>query len=340
MKQLIYTTLALFMLTAFYSEASAQIDNVGTSAANFLKIGMGARAQGMAGAYVAQANDATALYWNPSGIVSVADREVAFSRIDWIADIQLNYMATVFSLGDFGHIGVGITYLSMGEMKITNWEHPEGTGETFDANDLSLGLTWARHLTDRFSIGLTVKYIQEKINQSSASAYAMDIGTSYDTGFHGVKIGMALTNFGTKMRMSGRDLSVRTDPYQQSKGSNPNDVWADLRTEDWPLPIAIRIGTSIDMLKSEFMRITGNFDFYDYRDVDQMWAVGAETAFMNEQFFIRGGVTPYIEDEIRVSLGAGLHYMITEQYGINVDYAYSDLGILEKANRFSLAIIF
>lgn len=340
MKKIVYIILSLLMLTAFSLEAIAQIDNVGTSAANFLKIGLGSRAQGMSGAYVAQANDATALYWNPAGIVYIDSREVSFTRIDWIADIELNYMATAFSLGDIGHLGIGITYLSMGEMKITNWEHPEGTGETFDSNDLSMGLTWARHLTDRFSVGVTAKYIQEKINQSSASAFAMDIGTTYNTGFYGIKIGMALTNFGTKMQMSGRDLSVRTDPYQQSEGSNPDDVWADLRTEEWPLPISIRIGTSVDFVNSEFMRVTGNFDFYDYRDVDQMWALGVESAFLDEQFFLRGGVTPYIEDEIRMSLGAGVHYMLTSQYGISIDYAYSDLGILENANRFSLAINF
>ncbi|MEJ2054138.1 MAG: PorV/PorQ family protein [Calditrichaceae bacterium] len=339
MKKTIYILFSLILSTAICPTLIAQIDNVGTSAGNFLKIGVGSRAQGMSGAYVAQADDATALYWNPAGIVHVQSKQVSFTQIDWIADIELNYLATAFSLGDFGHIGVGITYLSMGEMKITNWEHPEGTGETFNSNDLSIGLTYARHLTDRFNVGITVKYIQEKINQSTASAYAMDIGTSYNTGFHGIKIGMALTNFGTKMRMSGRDLNVRTDPYP-TVGSNPEDVWANLQAEEWPLPIAIRIGTSVDLIQNEFMRFTGNFDFYDYRDVDQMWALGAETAFMNEQFFLRGGITPYIQDEIRLSLGAGVNYMFTDQYGITVDYAYSDLGILEKANRFSLALTF
>ncbi|MEJ2546131.1 MAG: PorV/PorQ family protein, partial [Calditrichaceae bacterium] len=176
MKQILYILFSIVLLMALGSEAIAQIDNVGTSAANFLKIGMGARAQSMSGAYVAQANDATALYWNPAGIVHIETREVSFTRVDWIADIELNYMATAFSLGDFGHLGVGISYLSMGEMKITNREHPEGTGETFDSNDLCIGLTYARHLTDRFTVGVTAKYIQEKINQSSASAFAMDIG--------------------------------------------------------------------------------------------------------------------------------------------------------------------
>jgi hypothetical protein len=339
MKKIKYILIVFVLLMAFSSGSYAQIDNVGTSAANFLKIGIGARAQGMGGAYVAQANDATALYWNPAGIAFIEGREVVFNQVEWISDIKLQYLGTAFEVGGIGNLGVGVTYLSMGDMKITNWEHPEGTGETFTSSDLSLSLTWAQKLTDRFSVGFTGKYIQEKINQSTASAYAIDIGTSYNTGFHGIKLGMALTNFGSKMQMSGRDLSIRTDPFP-TVGSNPSDVWTNLSTEEWSLPIAIRIGTSVDFVDNDFIRFTGNFDFYDYRDVDQMWATGGEMAFLKERFFLRAGMTPYIEDELRFSFGAGFKHDFNSTYGVVIDYAYSDLGVLQNANRFSLGIHF
>jgi hypothetical protein len=340
MKKLIYIMLCFIIAFLLNSNKSvAQIDNVGTSVANFLKIGIGARAQGMGSAYIAQADEISALYWNPAGISNIQGRQVGFTQIDWISDVKLNFLGGAFSVGNVGHLGVAVTYLSMGEMKVTNWEYPEGSGETFESNDICVGLTWARKLTDRFSVGVQGKYIQEKISNSSASAFALDIGTQYETGFMGMKLGMVLTNFGTKMKLSGRDLSVRVDPYEID-GSNPGDVWASLETVEWPLPIGIRMGASFDMLNNQNFRLTGNFDFNDDRDYKQMWTTGGEAAFLNEMFFIRGGVSPRYEDELRASFGVGFKYHFSETYGIILDYAYSDLGRLENANRFSLAVMF
>lgn len=338
MKKIFYIVLIISGM-CLTTGAFAQIDNVGTSAASFLKIGIGPRALGMGSAYVAQADEVSALYWNPAGITKIKGNEIGFTQVDWISDVKLNFLGAAVSLDKASALGVSITYLSMGEMKVTNWEHPEGTGETFESNDLAIGVTYARNLTTRFSLGLQVKYIQEKISQSTANAFAIDIGTQYDTGFHGIKIGMALTNFGSKMRMAGRDLTLRVDPYP-TEGTNPDDVWANLQTASWSLPLTMRIGASVDFLDNEFMRLTGNFDFYDARDVDQMWATGGEASFMKERFFLRAGITPYYEDEIRVNFGVGFKHRFSGRYGIVIDYAYSDLGILENANRFSLGISF
>ena len=319
--------------------ALAQIDNVGTSAANFLKIGIGARAQSMGGSYVAQADEVTALYWNPAGIVNIEGRQVNFTQIDWIADINLSFLGGVVSMGDAGSIGIGITYLSMGDMKVTNWVNPEGTGETFEAYDMAIGLAYARTISEKFSIGMQVKYIQETISQSSASAFAIDVGVQYQTGFKGLKLGMALSNFGTEMQLSGRDLSIRADPYN-TVGSNPDDVNASLETVSWPLPITIRIGASLDIVRSDAFRFTGNLDFYDPRDVDQTWCAGAELALLKEVVFLRAGVNNYHENELKPSFGGGIKYNFDETYGIIIDYAYSDLGRLVNANRFSLALTF
>ena len=339
MKKVLNIFILLLVGIVLVTNAYAQLDNVGTSAANFLKIGIGARAQGMSNAYVAQADEVTALFWNPAGISNISGHQVGFTQVDWITDVKLNFLGASFSAGSAGKIGVAITYLSMGDMKKTNFEHPEGTGETFTAGNLCLGITWARQITNRFNFGIQAKYIQEKISQSSGSAFAIDIGTQYLTGFHGLKIGMAITNFGTKIRLEGRDLDVRHDPYP-TLGSNPDDVWANLETVEWQLPIAMRLGLSMDFVKNHSMRVTGNFDFVKERDFDQMWCAGGEVSFLRERVFIRGGLTPHYEDELRASFGAGVKYDINSNYGFILDYAYSDMGRLENANRFSLAITF
>jgi long-subunit fatty acid transport protein len=331
------TALSLALLLPSFS--LAQIDNVGTSAANFLKIGIGARAQSMGGSYVALADEVSALYWNPAGIAKIKGRQVSFTQIDWITDVNLSFLGGVFSMGDAGSMGVSITYLSMGEMKVTNWANPEGTGETFEANDVAIGLAYARRISDMFTVGIQAKFIQEKISQCTANAFAIDIGVQYNTGFEGLRLGMVLTNFGTEMQLSGRDLSIRSDPFN-TVGSNPDDVHANLETVGWSLPVSIRLGASMDIIKNNAIRVTGNLDFYDPRDVDQTWCAGAEVALLGEIVFLRGGVNNYYESELKPSFGGGIKYSFDDTYGIIIDYAYSDLGRLENANRFSLSLTF
>ena len=92
MKQFSYILMVFMIGIALISNVMAQIDNVGTSAANFLKIGIGAKAQAMGGAYVAQADEVTALYWNPAGITNIAGNQVGITQIDWITDVKLNFL--------------------------------------------------------------------------------------------------------------------------------------------------------------------------------------------------------------------------------------------------------
>lgn len=328
----------LIVAFALCSIVFAQLNNEGTSAATFLKIGIGARSLGMGSACVADINDFTALYWNPSGISSIEGKQVGFAQVDWIADVKLQFIGAVFPLKN-GSMGVSATYLSMDEMKVTNWEHPEGTGETFNSSDLVLGVTYARQITSKFSAGIQGKYIQESISHSSASAFAIDVGTQYLTGFKSLKIGMAFTNYGSKMTMEGRDLRTRVDPYP-TEGSNPDDVLTNLETVAWSLPMTFRLGISMDLLNNDFVRCTGNIDFNKERDYEQRFFGGTELAFLNEMVFLRGGISTRYDNEYYYSVGAGLKYSIADAYALTIDYAYTDMGIINKANRFTFGINF
>ena len=224
-------------------------------------------------------------------------------------------------------------------MKVTNWEFPDGTGQTFSASNMALGLTYARRVTDHFSVGVTAKYIEEKISQCSATGYALDIGTQYVTGFNGMRIGMSLTNFGSKLTMRGQDLNTRVDPYP-TEGSNPDDVWSDLTTVAWPLPMTFRMGLSMDFVKGDFLRVTGNVDFNKERDYQQRYFGGVEMALMKEMVFLRGGINTRYDNQTVPCFGAGLNYKISDKYAVIIDYAFADLGRLENANRFSFALAF
>ena len=115
-----------------------------------------------------------------------------------------------------------MTQLDYGEEPVTTVDNPEGTGELYAARDLAVGVSYARALTDRFTIGGTAKLIRQQIYNESANGAAFDLGLRYSTGFRGITIGMAMTNFGSDMTLAGRDLRRRID-------IDPGQIWQQRR---------------------------------------------------------------------------------------------------------------
>ena len=197
----------------------AQFDNAGTSAANFLKIGVGSRGMALGGAFTANVQDPSALHWNPAGIAHAKDIQVLLSQYNWIADMKHSYFGLVIPVGSIGNLGISLNNLDMGEMKKTT-EFEQDSKVVFRASDIALGLGFGKQISDRFSVGLHGKIIRETISFSNATAFGIDVGSQYETDFSGLTIGLAITNFGTKMNLEGTDLKVDTDHYED-KDANP-----------------------------------------------------------------------------------------------------------------------
>ncbi|MEK7670819.1 MAG: PorV/PorQ family protein, partial [Bacteroidota bacterium] len=182
------------------------VSKSGTTAAVFLEIPVGARAMGMGGAFVGTANDVTSLYWNTAGIARLPRNEALFAHNEWLADTKFDYAALAVPLEDFGTLGLSFTSLSMDDMLVRTVEKPDGTGERFSAGSFAVGLHYARNLSEKFSIGFTAKYISERIWDMQAQAFAVDVGTLFTTNYlNGMRIGAQISNFGTDMKLSGRD---------------------------------------------------------------------------------------------------------------------------------------
>jgi len=327
-------------------------DNTGTSCANFLKIGVGARAAAMGGACVAATTDYSALYWNPAGIARISGVHVGIAYTDWVLDIGHSFIGATYSLGPWGTVGASLNLLDFGEMERTTPSEPYGTGTYFGAADLALGVAYARELTDRFAVGVQFKFVRESISFSSASTIAVDAGTQFVTGFHGMRLGMAISNFGGKMTMRGTDQMVKADIDDVIEGNPLKE--SRLETEAWPLPLTFRMGLSLDVLKSDVATFTVNTDFVDPRDVNPYAVMGTELGW-NNMVFLRGGLvySPDGFDEeklskeqelslfykVKIAAGGGLRFVIPgTKAAFSLDYAYTDLGMLDFAHRFSFAV--
>ncbi|MFQ6618178.1 MAG: PorV/PorQ family protein, partial [Fidelibacterota bacterium] len=244
----------LLLLTVRSYPQFGQISKVGTTGAQFLKIGVGSRAVGMGGAFVALANDASAVYWNSAGLSQLRMREVIAVHVDGFMDSYYNFMGFAIPLGGYGTVGISVISVGMGEMEVRTVLEPEGTGEKFDAGSFALGLSFSRSLTDRFSIGFHGKYISERIWHMTASSLALDIGTLYITQFHDFRIGMSISNFGSKMQLKGIDTMVFHDIDETKEGNNDR-INAHLDTGSFDLPLLFRVGIAFDILSGGINRL-------------------------------------------------------------------------------------
>jgi hypothetical protein len=345
MKKYLFIKLILILIligSPYLLSQSDDISKVGTTAAVFLEIPVGAPAVGLGGAFVSIANDASALYWNVGGISTLGRYDVHLAHMDWIADTRFNFAGLILPLGDFGTLGLSFTSLSMDDMLVRTVEKPEGTGEFFSVGDISIGLSYARNLTDRFSIGFTAKYIQEKIWHMAAQGWAIDAGTLFKTDlFGGMVIGASISNFGTTMKLEGRDTRyfIRVDETKQ--GSNDR-VPTNIDLNSWDLPLIFRIGLSTNAFKSDTYRLTVAVDAIhpnnDYPNLN----MGAEFGFM-DFFLIRGGYNAlFLKDsEGGLSLGVGLNSkMLFSEALVQFDYAFREFGRLKNIHMFSVEFKF
>lgn len=313
---------------------------VGSTAAPFLTIGIGPRAIAMGNAFVATSDDITALYWNPAGITRIGGNSAMFNRTSWIADINYNWAGAAVQLGDLGTIGLSVNQLDYGKMAVTTNAEQDGTGEYFSAQDISIGLSYAYQLTDRFSIGGTAKYIQQKIYNSSASALAIDVGMLFNSDLYGLRIGASISNFGTDMTLDGKDLLVQHDIDPTIEGNN-YQILAKLRTDGWPLPLTFRIGVAMDVLNLPNNKLTVGIDALHPNDNDETVNIGAEYTLFNLLSLRAGYKSIGMKDaEDGLSLGFGVKYDFAPNLGVFVDYAYQDFGIFTKAQHFAVGVRF
>ena len=318
------------------------VSKSGTAVATFLEIPIGAQAIGMGGAFVSYANDATALYWNPAGIAMLTQNSFTASHTNWIADTKYDFGGIVLPFGSFGTLGFSVTSLSMADMKVRTVDQPEGTGEYFSAGDIAVGASYARQLTDRFTIGFTAKYVQEAIWHETANAFAIDAGTTFKTDlFGGMTIGAVIYNFGTKMQMAGRDTRqfIRID---NTKTGSTDQIATDIEMNSWDLPVLFQFGVSTNVLKAERYRWTVAVDAIHPNDNNESMNIGTEFAYQDFLFLRTGYQSLFLSEHVGgFSLGIGVATSgMLNLPSVKFDYAYRNMGVLDNVHTLTLSAQF
>lgn len=284
MKKLILTIIliAVFVPTNL---VQAQLSKAGTTAAEFLRIPVGARASAIS-AYTATVDDPSSMVLNPAGLADITTGEIQVEVTDWYLDINHSYLGAALPTKN-GAVGVHVLAMNYGEFEETTAEAQGLTGRTFNAYSVSFGVSYAQYLIPQFTIGGTAKVVYEQIAKSSASTIAFDVGTIYDTPFYGVRFGVSVTNIGSKLQMTGNDLIISSDPDEAGEGNYEPD--ANLVTDEFDLPLMLKVGLAWDAIDRDGVKATIAIDGNNPSNNTQSVSIGGELSLLNEKVFLRGG---------------------------------------------------
>ncbi len=335
---LCFLLLPVVAILVLGNKVSAQ-SKTGTTIGQVLLIEPSARATAMGNAGVALYDDVVSAYYNPGALGHFNGYGVYFTHNLWLADITYDYAAAHLHAGGFGNLFFSLTALNSGEIAVRTVEQPLGTGERYTVSNLALGLGYGRALSDRFSVGLQLTYLQETIWHSSLSTFALNVGTIYRLSENGLRLGASISNFGLQAGYSGRDLRIQYDLDPRRYGDNsalPGEVF----TQDYSLPVLFRVGLCLPVQFNSRHQLLLAADAFHPNDNTESMSVGAEWTFINA-FSVRGGYQNlFLKDsEVGLTLGAGLHYDL-DRFTLHFDYGWADYGRLENTQRFSLGLTF
>jgi hypothetical protein len=332
--------LAFFIFTLYCFNTAAQAQSkTGTTIGQVLLIEPSARATGMGNASVALYDEVAAAYYNPGALGQLSGYGAHFTHSLWLADITYDYAAAFVSAGNLGNLFFSLTALNSGEIDVRTVSQPLGTGERYTVSNMALGLGYGRALSDRFSAGVQLTFLQETIWHSSLSTFGLNVGTIYRVAENGLRIGASISNFGLQSGYDGRDLRIQYDLDPDKYGDN-SALPGEVVTQDYSLPVLFRVGLSLPVQFNNRHQILLAVDAFHPNDNTESMSVGAEWSFLNA-FSVRGGYQNLFQkdSEVGPTAGAGVHYDF-DGFTLRFDYGWADHGRLENTQRFSLGFTF
>jgi len=289
----------------------SQYERPGSTLAEFLNIGVNARAEAMSGAYISVANGVEAAYYNPAALGELNSLELTASYTNWFAGIQHEYLAISKPVGQLGTLAFSAIAMHTGEMIVRTPLQPDGTGETFYAGSYRFGLSFARALTNHVYLGVSGNFIRIQLHTDFVeNAYSGDVAVLFRTGVRDFRFGLSILNFGS-------EIQFVNEPY--------------------PLPTSFSFGVSGNVFESGPNTVLFSAAANKPNDGGPQPMAGLEYGFQ-KLFFLRGGYT--FDDVVKTySFGAGLKISLGS-YILTGDYSYNDFSDLGGAQRLTLGFKF
>ncbi|MBN2461793.1 MAG: PorV/PorQ family protein [Candidatus Cloacimonetes bacterium] len=288
-------------------------EKAGTSGFSFFKLNFSPRAAALGGAYTGLADDLQAVFFNPAGLIQITQRQASLSYLDYFEGIQCGAVVFAYPRNEYETYAVFAQFLTASEERTYADEFGElvETGENFGMTDLLLGFSAARYLTGVLNIGVNIKYLQESLDNNTATAVAADISLLHQTTNKNVKIGIALKNLGWQ-------LSYYTDSEYKEKlpmvgtigfSYHPNEKLYLILDISKPMEFDVNGQAGIEYRLHEMLCLRAG-----YKSAASDWQTGGDYDFLSG-----------------FSVGLGLNW---GKYSL--DYAFSSYGDLGITNLVGL----
>lgn len=317
MKKKIFISLQILFILFCAEKNFAQFDygfdfsKAGSAGLQFLKIGVGAKESAMGEAVTAIVNDANSVFWNPAGLAYVEKREAILSHNQWLVDSKHNAAVIAYPIGSYV-VALNAVTLDINEFEETTALQPDGTGRMVQAGDLLIGLSVAKRFTDKLSIGVQVKYVQEKLDDYKLSNVLFDVGTIYHTGFRQLRLGFALQHFGPDMNLVNQEFRT---------------------------PLLFRVSAADEIFSTESVALTLAAELVHPTDNIEWVNFGMEINLL-DYVELRGGYR-LDNDLSKVSFGIGLRPPALSDFDFKIDYSYTPSEIVfNDIQRFTVGLAF
>lgn len=318
--------------------SAAAMADTGKSAYSFLKIGMGAKSQAMAGAFVGLADDLSSLYYNPAGLTapvydvkvrsadyysedsgpSVQQKKIMPNRfqatlIDYLLDFQTGYLGYARALDEKSALGLSLQYFDYGSF-VRRDEFGEELG-SFGAYDMAFGVTYSKLVAARTSIGITGRFIIEKIENYSSDALAVDFGAVNRLADGRTSLGVVVRNFGSQLK---GQTKAHKDPL-------PTLVEAGFSHRLRGMPLTFDIDITVPTDNGVFFALGGQWESFRPFMLRVGWSYAGQdykTGSGKDNF---GG------------FAGGFGYVYKDYL---LDYSFSSYADLGNVHRFTLGVEF
>jgi hypothetical protein len=332
-------TLGALLLMLLAAVPALGQSKTGTTVGDFLLIEPSARIAAMGNAGVALDFGLDAVYYNPAAVAREGGFAVEFDHSSWIAGITYDHVLGAMPLGKWGNAFATVTALNSGSIDVRTVSQPQGTGERYHVTDVAIGLGYGKEITDRFSAGIQVTFVQETVWNTSLATGTVNLGTMFRVSENGLHLGASLSNFGTQGRYNGRDLSVTFDEDPTRFGDN-GQLPASQFTDAFSVPILFRVGLGLPWRINNAAQLNLALDAFHPNDNTESVSAGAELAY-RKQFAIRCGYQNAFQrdSEVGLTAGGGVRGKL-DVYAYRLDYGWADQGRLGSTHRFSLGLTF
>jgi len=362
---------AMVLAAALAMPVSAQTgtqDNTayGGASGEFLLLGAGARGTALGGAYGALATDVTAMYYNAAGLAQLPRPAVMVSTSSYLADTRYSWVGIAFpTSGGARAIGVSMGSFGFSDQPIYTLDAPDGNGRTYSVRETFISGTYAQNFSDRFSAGLTLKFINDRLGTAKASGVAVDFGTNFhaSVGARPIRASFVIQNLGTNLQHSGEDLivGVTREPPLGTVDIPQEPQSAVLSTTGWTLPVMFRVGVALDLVAQGNNRLTVLSEFTQPNNTKPGAGAGFEYSMQNigQRGFslaARGSYTIQPDNQTNdlvlglptressgsftsdgLAFGGGLEYN-RGNTRLGFDYAWKSLGTVGSTNFLTFTV--